>query len=286
MSRSDSLTRTPLRRRLLGGEHLCAPTVYDGLTARMAAAIGFEIISVGGFGVAATHGLPDLGLLTMTELVEAVTRCSIASGLPIAVDADTGFGGPLNIRRTVRELERAGSVALAIEDQVFPKSCPFLQRNELVSPREGAERVAAAREACENGETLVIARTDTLDLHDAIIRGKLYANAGADALFVLPGCVPTATEARRLAEETRLPLSLAFFREHRSVQPAELQGVCGLLSVFPFSGLLAATAAIRSNLVAIKAGVAAEQLPAPQSDIAQVAELLMGDVSSGRAPMP
>lgn len=273
-SASTSPASLGLRQRLRAGDVIWAPTVYDGMSARIAANLGFEMLSVGGFAAAATYGLPDLGLLTMSELVETVRRCAIASGLPITVDADTGFGGPLNIRRTVQELEQVGACGLQIEDQASPKKCPFLQANEMVSPSEGAERIRAARDACKNDATLIIARTDTLDLDEAITRGQLYARAGADALFILPGCVPTAEHMRRLSEAIELPLSYAVFSHTPTPTRAEIERLSSVLGVVPLAALLGAAQAVHANLSAFREGAEVRDIPSPEMAISTFGQLM------------
>lgn len=107
-------------------QFILAPGVYDGLTAKIAGNIGFDALYMTGFGTAASLGMPDVGLVTLTEMAANVARVVEASGLPVIADADTGYGNPLNVQRTVRTYERAGAVALQLEDQVFPKKCGFI----------------------------------------------------------------------------------------------------------------------------------------------------------------
>src|SRR5271156_7247353 len=129
------MTETTQRlRQLLGApEMVVAPFVYDGLQAKIAARTGFKAVYMTGFGTAAARGYPDLGLLTMTEMVQNVRAISHSVNVPVICDADTGYGNPLNVRRTVREYEDAGAAALHIEDQVWPKRCGFMA-GEQVGP--------------------------------------------------------------------------------------------------------------------------------------------------------
>ena len=177
-----------LRSRLGRPEPVAAPGVYDALTASLAEAAGFEAAYVSGAAVAYTRlGRPDIGLVSMSEMAETVALIRDRVSLPLVVDADNGHGNALNVQRTVRLYERAGANALQIEDQTLPKRCGHLQGKSLVSPGEMAGKVRAAVDARASAETLVIARTDAVaveGLQAALDRAALYAEAGADVLFV------------------------------------------------------------------------------------------------------
>jgi 2-methylisocitrate lyase-like PEP mutase family enzyme len=164
-----------------------APFVFDGLQARLAERIGFEAIYMTGFGTAAARGLPDLGLLTMTEMIANVRALAQAVGIPLICDADTGYGNPLNVWRTVREYEDAGAAALHIEDQVFPKKCGFLAGKQVIPLKEMASKVRAACDSRRDPNFVIIARTDALAVNgwdDVVRRCEAYRDAGADLLFV------------------------------------------------------------------------------------------------------
>jgi len=177
-----------LRQRLARKPILVAPGVYDGLTAMLAEAAGFEALYLSGAAVAYTRlGLPDIGLATMTEMVDTIALVRDRVDLPLIVDADTGFGNALNARRTMRLYERAGASALQIEDQTFPKRCGHLTDKTLIPAAEMAGKIAAMAEARQNPETLLIARTDAIaveGLQAALDRAETYLQAGADALFI------------------------------------------------------------------------------------------------------
>lgn len=164
------------------------PGVVDALSARVVADIGFEALYVTGAGLAnSTLGVPDLSLLTATELATAVDSIRNAVDLPIIVDADTGFGGPLNVRRTVRALEQRGANAIQLEDQTFPKRCGHFYGKQVVPADEMIAKIHAALDARQSESTLIIARTDArepLGLDVAIERAAAYLEAGADATFV------------------------------------------------------------------------------------------------------
>ena len=136
------------------------PGVFNALVARMAERARFEGIYLSGAALSAGAGLPDIGLLSMSELTEQARLITAASGLPLLVDADTGFGGPLNLERAVREFERAGAAAIQIEDQELPKRCGHLSGKSLVSVEEMEQKIRAAASARRDPEFVIVARTD------------------------------------------------------------------------------------------------------------------------------
>jgi 2-methylisocitrate lyase-like PEP mutase family enzyme len=182
------MTRTHRLRRLLErSEPLVAPFVYDALQARLAQAAGLEAVYMTGFGTAAARGYPDLGLLTMSEMVENARRIARSVEVPVICDADTGYGNPLNVQRTVREYEDAGAAALHLEDQVFPKRCGFLDGKQVIPLDEMVPKVKAACEARTDPDFVIIARTDALaplGWDEVERRARAYRAAGADLLFV------------------------------------------------------------------------------------------------------
>jgi 2-methylisocitrate lyase-like PEP mutase family enzyme len=174
-----------LAELLKGPEIVVVPGVYDGLSARIAAAAGFSAIYCSGGAVARSSGVPDLGLLTMTEVLARLREVVDATSLPVIGDADTGYGNPLNVVRAVREFERLGAAAIHLEDQVAPKKCGHYAEHELISAEEMVHKLRAALDTRE--KMLIIARTDARGqsgLEEAIRRGRLYAEAGADLVFV------------------------------------------------------------------------------------------------------
>ena len=179
---------TTLRRLLAGPEFLIVPGVADSLNARLVAEEEFKAIYMTGAGTTAVRlGMPDVGLLTMDEMVDNASRIAEASGLPLIADADTGYGGPLNVMRTIRAYERAGVAGVHIEDQHLPKRCGHLAGKTLVPAGEMAAKIRAAAEAREDSDFVLIARTDAIAVEGfeaAIERGKLYEEAGADVIFV------------------------------------------------------------------------------------------------------
>jgi 2-methylisocitrate lyase-like PEP mutase family enzyme len=174
-----------LAELLKGPDIVVAPGVYDGLSARIAAAAGFSAIYVSGGAVARSSGVPDLGLMTMTEVLAQLREVVDATSLPVIADADTGYGNPLNVVRAVREFERLGAAAIHLEDQVAPKKCGHYAEHELISAEEMVQKLRAALDTRD--KMLIIARTDARGqsgLEEAIRRGRLYAEAGVDLVFI------------------------------------------------------------------------------------------------------
>ncbi len=176
-----------LRESIEGSRTVLAPFVYDALQAKIAEAAGFEAVYMTGFGTAAARGYPDLGLLTMTEMVNNVRSIARAVKIPVICDADTGYGNPINVARTVAEYEDAGAAALHIEDQVWPKRCGYLSGKEVIPIDQMIPKVRAACDARSDSDLVIIARTDSLQPNgwdDAERRARAYRDAGADLIFV------------------------------------------------------------------------------------------------------
>lgn len=180
---------------------------HDVFSARIMEQAGIELLFLGGFGASASLlGLPDTGLITQTEIVEAARRMTSAVRVPVIVDADTGHGDVQNIVRTVRELERAGAAGLLLEDQVFPKRCGHFPGKQVTSAEEMLVRLRAALDARVDPDFVIIARTDALTVHgvdDAIGRAQQYAEAGADVCFV--EAPRSVDELARIAREIPRP---------------------------------------------------------------------------------
>lgn len=162
--------------------------VYDGLSAKIVEHLGFEAVYMTGAGVSASVlGVPDIGLLTMSEMVRQARNIVAAVNLPVISDADTGYGNPINMMRTVREYEQAGVCAIHIEDQEMPKRCGHLEGKRVVSKAEMVQKIRAAVEARTDPDFVIIARTDARAIHgfeDAMERGHAYEEAGADVVFI------------------------------------------------------------------------------------------------------
>ena len=176
-----------LRERLDTGELLLAPFVYDALQARLAESEGFDAVYMTGFGTAAARGYPDVGLLTLTEMVQNARSIAGAVEVPVICDADTGYGNAINVVRTVHEYEAAGAAAIHIEDQVWPKRCGFLRGKEVIPLDEMLPKVRAACDRRRDPDFVIIARTDALEplgWQEAERRARAFHDAGADLVFV------------------------------------------------------------------------------------------------------
>lgn len=174
-------------RQLMEQGVVLAPGVYNALFAKAVEHTGFDAVYITGFGTAARYGYPDVGLITQTEMVQNLRHICRATTIPVIADADTGYGSIINVRRTVREYERAGVAAFHIEDQVFPKKCGFMEGKAVIPLEEHAEKIRAALDARTNPDTVIIARTDALapnGWEDALARSRAYREAGADLIFV------------------------------------------------------------------------------------------------------
>ena len=175
-------------RALLEAGAIVVPGVIDGLTSRLVERAGFPAAYITGAGFAnSAFGLPDVGLVTRSELTEHVRRVREACRIPLIVDADTGFGGPLAVMRSVHQLEQAGTAAIQIEDQQDPKRCGHFEGQRLVSVSEMEQKIEAATRARSNPDLMIIARTDArgvAGLDEAMSRARAYLSAGADALFI------------------------------------------------------------------------------------------------------
>jgi len=239
---------TSVGKILEGNGFILAPGVYDALSAKVARAAGFEALFISGYSVAATQlGEPDLGLLTQTEIIEAARRVCRVVDCPVIVDADTGYGGVLNVVRTVRELIEAGAKGCFLEDQVWPKRCGHLMGKKVIPLEEHEQKLRAAVDARGKDDFFIVARTDareaTGSLEEAIRRAKAYKAAGADAVFIeAPRSLDELKEISRQVE----PPFVANMLEG-GVTPIldreELRALGFRIAVFPLTGLFAAARA-------------------------------------------
>ena len=196
------------KRRLL-----IAPGVYDGLSARVAEGAGFSVVYVSGGAVARSTGVPDVGLMTMSEVLDRTRQIVDAVDCPVIADADTGYGGSLNVRRTVREFERSGVAGIHLEDQAMPKRCGHYEDKTLVEPGVMEARIQAALDARVDPRFIIIARTDARaveGLEAALARSRRYAEAGADMLFV--EAPQSEHEIETIAEALDTPLVINMFQ--------------------------------------------------------------------------
>ncbi|PON13436.1 carboxyvinyl-carboxyphosphonate phosphorylmutase [Candidatus Entotheonella serta] len=184
---TTSRTTTRLRQMLRSGQMVTAPFVLNAYHAMIAESVGFEAVYMTGFGTAAERGYPDVGLVTHTEMAQNARYIASAVGVPLICDADTGYGNPINVTRTIREYEAAGVAGCHIEDQVFPKKCGFFEGKLVVPIEEHVQKLRAAQAARQDPDFVIIARCDALAVNgwdDTIQRCRAYVDAGADMVFV------------------------------------------------------------------------------------------------------
>ncbi len=254
----DASGGAALRTRFDAGEMVLAPGCYDALGARLVEEAGFPAVYMTGFGTAASRlGRPDVGLLTMTEMVGNARLIAQAVAIPVLADADTGYGNAINVIRTVHEYEAAGVAAIHLEDQLMPKKCGHMEGKQLIDAGEMAAKVAAAVAARGSSDLLIIARTDARageGLERALERARRYREAGADMLFVeAPQSVQEIETIARTLDDVPLLFNYAEGGKTPPVSHEFLRELGFRLVIFPISVLLVATAAIRSALAEIRA---------------------------------
>ncbi len=256
---------TRLRELLAGPDLLVAPGAHDALSARLIAQAGFPAVYMTGFGTAASVlGQPDVGLLTMSEMVSRAAALAAVTGeLPLIADADTGYGNPINVRRTIREYERAGVAGLHIEDQVWPKKCGHMEGKQVIPMDEMVQKIRAAVDARQDPDFVIIARTDAnavLGLEDALRRGLAYREAGADVIFIE---APRSMAELQTIKQTFPDVPLLFNWAESGKTPLlsldEIRDLGFKLVIFPVSLLFAATYAMLDLLEVLKRG----ETPAP-----------------------
>lgn len=253
-------TTTRLRELLTRPEALIIPGAYDALSARLIVQAGFPAVYMTGFGTSASVlGQPDVGLLTMSEMVSrAAALAAVAGDVPLIADADTGYGNPINVRRTIREYERAGVAGLHIEDQIWPKKCGHMEGKQIIPMEEMVQKVRAAVDARQDPDFVIIARTDAnavTGLEDALRRGQAYRQAGADAIFIeAPRSLEELRTIGRAFQGTPLIFNWAESGKTPLLPLKEIQALGFTLVIFPVSLLFAATHAMLDLLELLKTG--------------------------------
>ncbi len=246
-----------LRELLSGDEPVLAPGAYDALSARLVEAAGFPAVYMTGFGTAASQlGRPDVGLVGMSEMVANAERIAQAVAIPVIADADTGYGNPINVIRTVQEYERAGVAAIHIEDQVAPKKCGHMEGKQVIPSGEMEEKIRAAVAARRLSDFLIIARTDARaveGMEQAIQRVRRYRAAGADVLFVeAPQTEKEIAEVAAALPDVPLLFNWAEGGKTPPVPLPRLRELGYRIIIFPVATLLAATRAIREVLAQMR----------------------------------
>ena len=248
--------RQTLKQLLKRKKLLVAPGCFDGLSARLVQEAGFEAAYLSGGAVARSMGIPDIGLVTMSESIERAVQVVSTIKIPIIADADTGYGNAVNLVRTVREFERAGVAAIHIEDQITPKRCGHLDGKEVISLGEMTQKLQAALAARTDPDFCIIARTDARGVNgfdDAIERGQAFAKLGVDAIFVE---APQSEE--ELAEIPRripdIPLLVNVFKGGKTpMLPVErLEKMGYRIAIYPSETQRAAIHAMRNALSTLK----------------------------------
>ena len=195
--------RLDFRANLTNGRFMIAPGIYDALSAKIAQDAGLPCLAMGGYAISASRlAKPDVGLLSCTEMTRALKEICDATDIPVIGDGDTGYGNALNVIRTEQEYELAGASCIFFEDQVWPKRCGHMEGKQVIAAEEHADKIRAACDARIDKDTLIMARTDTRAINgidDAIRRGHLYADAGAELLFI--EALRDRGEVERLARE-------------------------------------------------------------------------------------
>lgn len=257
-----------LRNLLARGEFILAPGIYDGISARVADRMGFHALYMTGYGATASMlGLPDAGLATYSDMLgRAEMICSVVE-TPLIADADTGYGGLLNVQRTIRGYETAGVAAIQIEDQEMPKKCGHTPGRRVVPAEDMALKIRVAADARRHEETLIVARTDArtaLGLDEALRRARLYEEAGADIIFVESS--ESEAELERIGKEVSKPL-LANMVEFGKTPRAEVDRLkkWGFdLAIYPVLGLSVAAEAMRLSFAHLKDSGTSVGDPLPQ----------------------
>ena len=246
-----------LRALLAGPEPVLAPGAYDALSARLIEAAGFAAVYMTGFGTSASYlGRPDVGLVTMAEMVDHARRLVQATRVPVIADADTGYGNPINVIRTVQAYESAGVAAIHIEDQVAPKRCGHMEGKQVIPVEDMVQKVRAAVSAKGSPEFVLIARTDARAVEGfqpALDRVRRYRDAGADVIFF--EAPQTEEEIATVARELRGTPLMFNWAEGGKTPPVPLSRLRELgysIVIFPITALLSATRAVQEALVELR----------------------------------
>jgi 2-methylisocitrate lyase-like PEP mutase family enzyme len=244
-----------LRTALTGKGPITAPGVYDMISARIADGLGFEALYMTGYGVSASVGLPDAGLATYTEMVGRVAQICQGTATPVICDADTGFGGLLNLERTVKGYEAAGAAAIQLEDQVFPKRCGHTPGRRVIPADDMVRKIKVAAATRSSPDFLIVARTDartSFGLDEALRRGEAYARAGADMLFI--ESPESEEEMELIGRHFDVPLVANMVDGGRTpiLSKVRLAELGYQVAIFPVTGLLAAAKALERAYGALK----------------------------------
>jgi len=251
------------------GAPIAIPGAFNPLVAKLAERIGFQAVYLSGGALSAGNGVPDIGLLTLTEFVQHAQLTAHATSLPVLCDADTGFGESLNVERTVRLFEAAGVAGIHLEDQEMPKRCGHLSGKSIVTPEVMAAKIRAAVAARRDPDFVIIARTDArgvTNFDDAVSRAKLYLDAGADAIF--PEAMQDAGEFARFAKAVPCPLlaNMTEFGKSPLIDVETLGRMGYRMILFPLTAFRAAMKAAEATLLDVfKNGTQMNSVPTMQT---------------------
>jgi len=247
-----------LRERLGGPEIVVLPGAYDALSARLAQRAGFDALFTTGFGFsAAALGAPDYGLLTASEVLDRVRPIAAAVDVPLVADMDTGYGNPLNVVRTVRECVAAGVAGIILEDQEWPKKCGHFEGKRVIPAEEHAQKLRAAADARDaaGDDLVIVGRTDArapLGLDEAIRRGRLYREAGADVVFVeAPQSLAELKAVREAIPDAPLFANMIEGGKTPLLSSADLQELGYAMVVYPLAALFSAARAVADTYRAL-----------------------------------
>lgn len=273
------MTTAPnLRQRLQQPGLVIAPGVHDMVSLRLADSFGFDALYMTGFGsVASLTGLPDAGLATYSDMLGRVTAMAGMARTPLIADGDTGYGGLLNVRHTVRGYEAAGAAAIQLEDQEFPKKCGHTPGRRVIPTADMVRKIQVAAESRRSEDFLIIARTDArsaLGLDEALRRAEAYAKAGADILFV--ESPESVDEMRQIGRSFDQPLLANMVEGGRTpvLSQAQLEEIGYKLAIFPVTSLLAATAAMKSVYQTLRDQGSSTQVPTPLLAFSELTQLM------------
>jgi len=237
-------------------EIIVLPGVYDALSARIAQNVGFNAAFQTGYGTSATLlGMPDFGLLNAGETIDNARRIINSVDIPILVDIDTGYGNPLNVWRTVTDLEKLGAGGIFLEDQVWPKRCGHMKGKSVISKEDYVQKLKAAIDARKSKDFIIVARTDSLALYgidEAIERGKEFQKIGADVIFI--EAPKTLEEMKKITAEIDAPLLANMIEEGvtPNLPAKDLEKLGFRMVVFPLSALYSSTYAIKNVLLSLQ----------------------------------
>jgi 2-methylisocitrate lyase-like PEP mutase family enzyme len=266
-----------MRSMMAEGKTVWMAGAYDSLSARLIVQAGFKAVCTTGYGISGSHlGSPDVEAYTMTEnLAVSSAIVEAVRGVPVVTDCDTGYGGIVNVHRTMRQFEKAGVAGMIFEDQRSPKHCPCLPGAvELVSIEEGQAKIRAAVQARLNPDTVIIARTDARTMKECIARAKAYAEAGADLVQPVSGCVKSLTDLRALREAVGKPLSLQLLNWlETDLSPEDVESVAAF-ATYPLVPLMTATKALQENLAMLATKHSSQALPRPRISMDEFKDII------------